>query len=101
MENLCAEDTRRQKIKRHISKIPKIYRPAYEKAVTGKSKSAAIKAFCLECCMWKKTEITECTSLACPLYAVRPYARKSKTPKGEGFSAQEQTQSPEAVSVQV
>jgi hypothetical protein len=79
---------RNQKIDRRIKDIPKIYRKIYEKAVINGSKPAAIKAFCLECVCWQKNEIINCTSLDCPLYAVRPFIKFSKTPAGVGFSAQ-------------
>jgi hypothetical protein len=79
---------RNQKIDRRIKEIPKIYRKIYEKAVINGSKPAAIKAFCLECVCWQKNEIINCTSLDCPLYAVRPFLKFSKTPAGVGFSAQ-------------
>jgi len=79
---------RNQKIDRRIKDIPKIYRKIYEKAVINGSKPAAIKAFCLECVCWQKNEIINCTSLDCPLYAVRPFLKFSKTPAGVGFSAQ-------------
>jgi len=79
---------RDQKIARKIKEIPKIYRKIYEKAVINGSKPAAIKAFCLECVCWQKNEIINCTSLDCPLYAVRPFLKFSKTPAGVGFSAQ-------------
>jgi len=83
------EEIREQKIARRLKDIPKVYRKFYEKAVKNASKPAAIKAFCLECCMWKKNEVINCTSLACPLYLVRPFVEFSKPPKNEGFFAPE------------
>lgn len=37
------------------------------------SPRAAIKAFCLHCTAYMRAEVTNCTSLGCPLYAFRPY----------------------------
>jgi len=57
----------------HKTDIPKKYRGIYDKAMEGKSRRAAIKAFCLECVHWQKEEIRLCTSPDCPLYLYRPY----------------------------
>ena len=78
MENLSSGNLRQQKITKRIAEIPQIYRKDYEKAVIGRSKPAAIKAFCLECVCWQKNEITNCTSVTCPLYTVRPFNKKSE-----------------------
>jgi len=53
--------------------IPKKYRTVYDKAISGKSRSAAMKAFCLECTMWQKDEIRLCSDTSCPLYPYRPW----------------------------
>lgn len=53
--------------------IPKLYRSIYDRAVAGKSRKACINAQCLECVGRLRTEITECTDIACPLWTVRPY----------------------------
>jgi len=57
-----------------------LYRRIYDKAVEGKSLRAAINAQCLDCCASQRDEITLCTDLACPLYAVRPYRISQSTP---------------------
>jgi len=86
MENITSETVRQQKISKRIAQTPKVYRKTYEKAVAGNSKAASIKAFCLECCMWQKNEIINCTSLACPLFPYRPLFKSSKPPCGAMFS---------------
>jgi hypothetical protein len=86
METLSSQDTRQQKVAKRIAQMPKVYRKIYEKAVAGNSKAAAIKAFCLECCMWQKNEIINCTSLACPLFPYRPLFKSSKPSCGAMFS---------------
>jgi hypothetical protein len=62
-----------ERISQRLKDIPKIYRRIYEQAVKGKSRKAAIHAFCLECVYWQKEEVRKCSDLACPLYALRPY----------------------------
>ena len=47
----------------------------YNRAMTGKSRKAAMHAFCLECCGWLVNEIFECTDAGCPLYPYRPTSR--------------------------
>lgn len=64
---------RQEKIAERRAQIPRSYRATYDRAVKGKSLRAAINAQCLECCMWQRKEVTLCTDLACPLFAVRPY----------------------------
>lgn len=34
---------------------------------------AVVKAKCLECCNFDRSEIRDCTVLACPLWAYRPF----------------------------
>jgi hypothetical protein len=71
------EEKRSERIAQRRSQIPKIHRANYDEAVSGKSRKAAIKAFCLECVCWQKEEVRLCTALACPLYSYRPYQEGS------------------------
>jgi hypothetical protein len=66
-------DKRNQKIAERRTGIPRAYRKTYDKAVKGKSLRACVNAQCLMCVCWVRKEVTLCTDLACPLYAVRPY----------------------------
>ena len=63
-------------LKQRLAEISK-HSPAYHavtaKAFSGNSKAAGIKAKCLDCCCWQRIEITNCTTLACPLWPYRPY----------------------------
>lgn len=84
---------RQAAIAKRRADMPKIYRATYDKAVTGKSLRAAVKSFCAECCMWQRVEVRLCTSLACPLWACRPYRDRAKrgsknTSEGLSFSAE-------------
>ena len=62
-----------EKIQKRLSDIPKDYKNNYKKAMSGKNRTAAVKAFCLECMGWQRVEVGKCDSVACPLYLYRPY----------------------------
>ena len=66
---------RKAKIAERRTEIPRRYRGVYDKAVQGKSRKAAMRAFCLECCGWQVNEVFLCAALACPLYPYRPRSR--------------------------
>ncbi len=89
----AAMDNERQRgIAQRRTQMPKVYRATYDKAAKGKSLRAAINAQCLECVCWQRKEIRDCTDLACPLYAVRPY-QSSQNGRERGFIAVESTDS--------
>ena len=67
------EEKRQEKITERRVQMPRSYRATYDRAVKGKSLRAAINAQCLECVCWQIDEVRNCTDVACPLYAVRPY----------------------------
>ena len=79
---------RAEKIAERRAQMPRSYKATYDKAVKGKSLRAAINAFCLECVCWQRKEVTLCTDLACPLYAVRPYQLPQKGREGRVSSAE-------------
>ena len=54
-----------------VQRIPKAYQGHYKKALAGKSRKAAIRAFCLECVGWNAKEVRLCTAKGCPLYQFR------------------------------
>lgn len=54
-----------------LSDVPAKYRRLYLKAWEGKSRKAAIRAFCLECVCWSEQEVRLCTAPACPLFEFR------------------------------
>jgi len=47
------------------------YEKLKERALKGRSRKAAIKAFCLECCGFNRKEVELCQSPDCPLYPYR------------------------------
>lgn len=64
---------RQPEVSKKLSQIPKAYKMGYLRAILGGPRSAAIKAFCLECQGWEKAEIKNCSARACPLWNFRPY----------------------------
>ena len=62
-------------VKTYLKRIPQLYQGVYEKAMSGKSKAAGIKAHCLDCCAWQRVEVPICGVPACPLYPYRPYQK--------------------------
>ena len=61
------------KIEKRLNDIPVLYKNNYRKAMNGKNRASAVKAFCLECMGWQRTEVAKCTSVACPLFLYRPF----------------------------
>jgi len=55
--------------------IPQIYKNVYSRAISGKSKSAGIKAFCQECVGYVRNEVALCSDTGCPLFQYRPYKK--------------------------
>lgn len=73
-----ARMNRQEMIAERRVQIPNLYRAIYDRAITGKSRKAAMHAFCLECCGWQIKEVFLCTSPQCPLYPYRPKSRASQ-----------------------
>lgn len=69
---------REAQIAERREEMPRLYRACYDKAVSGKSRKAAMRAFCAECCGWQINEVYLCTDLGCPLYPYRPRSRVSQ-----------------------
>jgi hypothetical protein len=51
--------------------VPPRFRAIYRKGIAGKSRKAAIRAFCLQCTGWSAGEVQRCTSTSCPLFPYR------------------------------
>jgi hypothetical protein len=70
---------------RHPDTTDQIQR-IYLKAMEGRSKASAIKAFCVECFGYDKgyaRSIRECADQGCPLYRHRPYKAHSSPKNGQ------------------
>lgn len=68
---------RQRQIEERLANMPILHRSTYQKAVRGKSRKAAMCAFCAECCGYQIKEVYLCTDLGCPLYPYRPRSRVS------------------------
>lgn len=52
--------------------VPDKYEGLYARAMSGKSRKAAMKFFCIECVGYVSGEIGKCTDKDCSLYPYRP-----------------------------
>ena len=78
-KNIDLTNKRAEKIAKYKQNIPEIYHAIYEKAVGGKSNAAIVKARCLDCCAWQRTEVSLCPAVECPAWAKRPYQKASES----------------------
>ena len=80
--------TQESAIAKRLSDMPETCRRTYLRAMQGRSLAAAVKAFCMECVGWDRSEVARCTAPACPLYPYRPFGRERGTdaegPEGQG-----------------
>ena len=65
-------EARKAAILHRARQMPESSRRTYVRACAG-SRTAAIKAQCMECLGWSRSDVRQCTALACPLWPVRPY----------------------------
>ena len=61
--------------RKRLAQIPGKCRLLYLRAWGGKSRKAAMRAFCLECMGYDAAEVRRCTAPACPLYPYREQNR--------------------------
>ncbi len=66
---------RAHQVSERREQMPRACRATYERAMGGKSRKAAMAAFCAECVGWQVAEVFRCTDRACPLYPYRPPSR--------------------------
>lgn len=55
------------------AEAPASYRATLDRAYSGRSKAAGIKAFCLQCVGFLRNEVRDCSAQGCPLHPYRPY----------------------------
>lgn len=60
--------------------IPDKFCKLYDRAMKGRSQSAAIRSFCLECVGYAQDEVHVCTDHGCPLFPYRITGRKVPLP---------------------
>ncbi len=90
------EEQNEERIAEHRKDIPPHHRALYDKAMSGESRKAAMKAFCLECCSWHIREVFLCTSPACTLFPYRPRSTVSQDTPESGLGKPESTKDSEA-----
>jgi len=59
-----------------LRQMPKKFRGLYKRAMSGRSRKAAIRSFCLECVCWREQEVESCPDLGCPLHPYRSNQHK-------------------------
>ena len=69
--------------------IPESAKKIYERAMAGRSRGAAVKAFCQECVGYVRKEVTLCTDKGCPLYHYRPHRSPAALKKAKMEDAAE------------
>jgi hypothetical protein len=80
-----------KKISAYVSRVPRLYRRAFQKSLDGKSSPRqAIKQKCLDCCCFQRKEVDLCGIETCPLYAYKPVY--DKKPSEAAGLASERTQ---------
>lgn len=71
---MTLDQHRQSIIDRRLPEVPVSYRKLYLRVLNNEaSRREAIKAMCLACVGWERQEVKHCTSLACPLYHLRPF----------------------------
>jgi hypothetical protein len=69
--------------------LPTTMQATYDKAMTGKSRGAAVKAFCCECTGYDRKEVSLCTDHGCPLFPYRPFRSTAAIKKAKAEDAAE------------
>jgi hypothetical protein len=92
-QNLSPEargEAEKRIIQRRVD-MPRSYRRTYDRALSGNSLRAAVKAQCLECMGWQREEVRVCTAYPCPLWPYRDYTEFAvKTPVDDEILSQNQ-----------
>lgn len=55
------------------SQMPSSMQGIYRRAMTGRSRQAAMKSFCLECQGYDRKAVAECVARNCSLWRFRPF----------------------------
>lgn len=81
--------TPEEQIAERRAQMPRAYRGIYDRAMSRKSRKAAMRAFCLECVGWQVNEVHSCTDVACPMFPYRPAHRSAQgTPESSAEHAE-------------
>jgi hypothetical protein len=87
-----------ERIAQRRSEMPRRFRDSYDRAMSGKSRKAAMYSFCIECCGWEIREVHLCTSPECPLFPYRPRSRSAQRARQSVPNEPESAQTPQRVS---
>lgn len=62
-------------VDRRRAEMPQRHRAAYDRAMSGRSRKAAVSSFCRMYMGWRNAarEVRHCSDPACPLYPYRPF----------------------------
>ena len=72
--NLSLTGDDRAKVLRRVEEMPVSCRNTYLRALKGRSRQTAIRAFCQMCVGWQhRGDVKDCADPACPLYPYRPF----------------------------
>ncbi len=75
---------KRAMVEKRAADVPISARGGYVRAALGETfPRQAIKAFCMECMAWDRTEVAQCTAKACPLFEFRPFAKDPEKESGK------------------
>lgn len=66
-----------------LAEAPVSARGTLERAYSGKSKAAGIKALCLWCVGYVRNDVRDCTSYGCPLHPYRPFQQDDESHDAE------------------
>ena len=72
-------DAVRARVLAEVSEALPSARSHFVAAYAGKSRKAAITAFCVQCNGFDRDAIRQCSARACTLYPYRPYARERRS----------------------
>ena len=62
------------RVARYLSEAPASQKSILSKALAGSSSPrSAIKARCLQCCNYDRSEVRHCQSITCALHRYRPF----------------------------
>jgi len=67
-----------ERIAQHRTEMPRRFRDNYDRAMSGKTRKAAMYLFCCERSGYEIREVHRCTRPECPLYPYRPRSRVSQ-----------------------
>ncbi len=79
-----------------LADVPESLRPMYLRAMSGRSRQAAVRVNCLMCVGWNSAEVDRCTATSCPLYPYRSRNAVTDALEGHDEAHVERTESIES-----